>query len=66
MINPENGTISFGYGLSYTTFNLSQMTVEPAIGADAILKVICELKNTGDVAGAQVVQLYVGKKGRVR
>ena len=39
------------------------MTVEPAIGADAILKVICELKNTGDVAGAQVVQLYVGKKG---
>ncbi len=53
----------FGYGLSYTTFNLSQMTVEPAIGADAILKVICELKNTGDVAGAQVVQLYVGKKG---
>lgn len=37
------------------------MTVEPAIGADAILKVICELK-IQDVAGAQVVQLYVGKK----
>ena len=53
----------FGYGLSYTTFNLSQMTVEPAEGADAILKVVCELKNTGDVAGAQVVQLYVGKNG---
>ena len=53
----------FGYGLSYTTFNLSQMTVEPAVGADAILKVVCELKNTGDVAGAQVVQLYVGKNG---
>ena len=53
----------FGYGLSYTTFNLSQMTVEPAAGADAILKVVCELKNTGNVAGAQVVQLYVGKNG---
>jgi beta-glucosidase len=53
----------FGYGLSYTTFNLSQMTVEPATGADAILQVVCELKNTGNVAGAQVVQLYVGKNG---
>ncbi|WP_455584188.1 glycoside hydrolase family 3 C-terminal domain-containing protein [Bacteroides sp.] len=54
----------FGYGLSYTTFNLSQMTVEPATGTDAALvKAVCELKNTGDVAGAQVVQLYVGKKG---
>lgn len=51
----------FGYGLSYTTFNLSEMVVEPA--ADAILKVMCELKNTGDVAGSQVVQLYVGKNG---
>lgn len=39
------------------------MTVEPAAGADAILQVVCELKNTGNVAGAQVVQLYVGKNG---
>lgn len=53
----------FGYGLSYTTFNLSQFTVEPATGADGILKAVCELKNTGNVAGAQVVQLYVGKQG---
>lgn len=40
-----------GMGLSYTTFNLSQMTVEPAIGADAILKVICELKIQGCCRG---------------
>lgn len=54
----------FGYGLSYTTFSLSQMTVDAATGTGgAILKVTCELKNTGKVPGAQVVQLYVGKKG---
>lgn len=53
----------FGYGLSYTTFNLSQMTVSEASNDNSILKVTCELKNTGTVAGAQVVQLYVGKLG---
>ncbi len=52
----------FGYGLSYTTFNLSGMTVSETTDNNSILKVTCELKNTGDVAGAQVVQLYVGKR----
>ncbi len=52
----------FGYGLSYTTFNLSQLTSEETTENNALLKVTCELKNTGGVAGAQVVQLYVGKK----
>lgn len=52
----------FGYGLSYTTFNLSQMTVEETSENNSIYKVSCELKNTGTVAGAQVVQLYVGRK----
>ncbi len=52
----------FGYGLSYTTFNLSELTTAETTENNALLKVTCELKNTGSVAGAQVVQLYVGKK----
>ena len=52
----------FGYGLSYTTFNLSEMTTDEISEDNSILKITCELKNTGDVPGAQVVQLYVGKR----
>lgn len=42
----------FGYGLSYTSFELSDMKVE-------LPKVICKVKNTGNRAGSEVVQLYV-------
>jgi beta-glucosidase len=46
----------FGYGLSYTTFELSDLKVAQADGA---LCVSCLVKNTGDRAGAEVVQVYV-------
>ena len=50
----------FGYGLSYTTFELSDMKVgEP--NEDGSIDVTCTLSNTGTRDGAQVVQLYVGK-----
>jgi beta-glucosidase len=49
----------FGYGLSYTTFELSNMQLEPS-GAD--VKVSLDVKNTGERAGADVVQIYVGEK----
>jgi beta-glucosidase len=50
----------FGYGLSYTTFKLSS----PRLSATSIKKnqpvtLSVFLKNTGKVAGSQVVQLYV-------
>ena len=47
----------FGYGLSYTTFAYSELTVEPVDGA--VWKVSCRVENTGRRAGAEVVQLYV-------
>lgn len=50
----------FGYGLSYTSFKLSDMTLEE-IKEDGSVKVKCQLTNTGKRAGAQVVQAYVGK-----
>ena len=46
----------FGFGLSYTTFSLSGLKVaENAAGAE----VSCTVTNTGNRAGAQVVQVYV-------
>ena len=52
----------FGYGLSYTTFQLADMQVDGE-HPDGTVTVSCTLKNTGRRDGAQVVQLYVGKNG---
>ena len=52
----------FGYGLSYTTFKLSSVTVSKQ-NADGTVEVTCKLTNTGKKEGAQVVQVYVGKAG---
>lgn len=49
---------AFGHGLSYTTFKYSGLSVQP--GKTAIVKLT--VKNTGSVAGAEVVQLYVSKE----
>jgi len=49
----------FGHGLSYTTFQLSEMTLEPT-GEGT--RVALNVTNTGDRAGAEVVQVYVGQK----
>ena len=46
----------FGYGLSYTSFAWSEMKVK-AEGEE--IAVTCRVKNTGERAGAEVVQLYV-------
>jgi len=48
----------FGYGLSYTTFTLDGLTVRGR--ATGKYKVSVRVRNTGDRAGAEVVQLYVG------
>ncbi len=52
----------FGFGLSYTTFVLSDPTVAVtgAVGADLRVDVEVTVTNTGAVAGAEVVQVYVG------
>lgn len=47
----------FGYGLSYTTFSQELKSVELTIGGTG--KAVIEVKNTGTVAGKDVVQLYV-------
>lgn len=54
----------FGYGLSYTDFRLSGMSVSELL-EDGSVEVSCTLTNTGKRDGAQVVQLYLGKNGGV-
>lgn len=50
----------FGFGLSYTSFAASGLTVKPA-GAGLVASVT--VKNTGTRAGADVVQIYVEGAG---
>ncbi|REE86471.1 beta-glucosidase [Paenibacillus taihuensis] len=53
----------FGYGLSYTTFEYSDLTLSSEqIGADGEVVAMANVTNTGEVAGVEVVQLYVGDK----
>ena len=50
----------FGYGLSYTTFDISApRVVTPAISAGQPARVDVDVANTGGRAGDEVVQLYV-------
>jgi beta-glucosidase len=49
----------FGHGLSYTTFTYSALKVNKKVRAGGPIKVTLEVKNTGKVAGKEVVQLYV-------
>ncbi len=50
----------FGYGLSYTTFEYGAPTLSDAsIPVDGEVTVSVDVTNTGDVAGDEVVQLYL-------
>ncbi len=50
----------FGYGLSYTSFKYSDLTVDPAnFGSNGNVKVSFTIKNTGGISGAEIGQLYV-------
>ena len=54
---------SFGYGLSYTTFKYDNLKVsKPVFGKNEKVNISVEVKNTGSVAGKEVVQLYLGNK----
>jgi beta-glucosidase len=50
----------FGFGLSYTAFDLKDVSIEAPDGVNGSVNVTATLSNTGQVAGAEVVQVYVG------
>ncbi len=63
----------FGHGLSYTTFEYADLSVRAAdgprpggqlsgsaaIATDAVAEIACTVRNTGNRAGTEVVQLYL-------
>ncbi len=50
----------FGYGLSYTTFHISDLHVDSKeLSATKPVNVSCRVKNIGTRAGAEVVQFYI-------
>ena len=50
----------FGHGLSYTTFEYSDLSLDKKEMTDEeILRVKVKVKNTGDMKGKEIVQLYV-------
>ncbi len=52
----------FGYGLSYTQFKYGKPQV--TTDAEGNVKVAVEVKNTGKMAGKEVVQVYVAAPGK--
>ncbi|PBJ13300.1 beta-glucosidase BglX [Flavobacterium sp. ACN6] len=54
---------AFGYGLSYTKFDYSGLKLSAAkVKSNETIKVSFQLKNSGKVAGEEVVQLYLKDK----
>jgi len=50
----------FGHGLSYTTFEYAGLRIEPkTISPNGEVRVSAEVRNTGRLAGEEVVQLYI-------
>lgn len=50
----------FGYGLSYTTFSITDVEVAAEVNVDqSPVEVAVTVKNTGSIAGSEVVQVYV-------
>ncbi|WP_020017782.1 beta-glucosidase family protein [Promicromonospora sukumoe] len=49
---------SFGFGLSYTTFERELVDVERSVEAGGTFRAVVVVTNSGQVAGSDVVQLY--------
>ena len=61
---PNTPQYTFGYGLSYTTFALSNLHLSAgSVSTTGTLTVSADLTNTGSVAGDDVAQLYTHQDG---
>ena len=57
---PATPLYPFGYGLSYTQYEYGNLRIDPPqIHSQATVHVTADVKNTGDRAGTETVQLYI-------
>lgn len=52
----------FGYGLSYTTFEYYNLKMDETAKTGSQVTITAEVKNSGNVDGEEVIQLYVSNK----
>ena len=62
--HPEHIWYPFGYGLSYTTFEYSNLHISPekSDNPKQVVKVSFDITNTGKVTGKEVAQVYISAK----
>jgi beta-glucosidase len=57
---PASPLWEFGYGLSYTSFEYSNLNINPPVtGSSGEITITAEVQNTGKMPGSEVVQLYL-------
>lgn len=57
---PNEPLYPFGYGLSYTTYEISPVSLSSEVLTDeGLVEASVKIKNTGKAAGTEVVQLYI-------
>ena len=53
---------SFGFGLSYTNFHISEPKLNSSKFKKGVLSVSVDVKNIGEISGDEIVQLYISDK----
>jgi beta-glucosidase len=61
-MNTNKPLYSFGFGLSYTKFEISEPKLNSSKFKKGILSVSVDVKNIGEIAGDEIVQLYISDK----